>query len=160
MDKKILIALDGSEESWHAVEYVGKHFGRRPDVKVTLLHVLPDLPPLFWDIGHFLTKEEHKTRKSLVDQWEKEQEARWTDLIQKAKRRLVKAGISASAIKRKFKPDYGDVATEIIEEAQKGRYSTIVIGRSGRGKNKTSQLGSVTNKVLHHASGLHVIVIN
>jgi nucleotide-binding universal stress UspA family protein len=160
MTKKILIALDGSEAAWRAVEYVGKHFGRVPRVKVTLLHVLPDLPPLFWDIGHFLSRQEQKARKSLIDQWEKEHEARWTELIEKAKRHLVRAGVSAGAIRRTFKPDYGDVATEIIEEAVKGRYSAIVMGRTGRAKDRTPRLGSVTNKVLRHASGFQVIVVN
>jgi nucleotide-binding universal stress UspA family protein len=157
MTHKILIALDHSEGAWRAVEYVARTFGQTPGVKVTLLHILPGIPPALWDTGHIPTKEEKKARESLVATWEETKENKWKGLLQKAQGRL-EAGISAEAITRDFEPDYGGVAEEILEEARAGGYSTVVMGRRGLGTLKSILLGSVTNKVLQHAQGFAVII--
>jgi len=47
MAQKMMIALDSSEGAWHAVEYVGRTFGRTPEVEVSLGHILSGLPPAF-----------------------------------------------------------------------------------------------------------------
>ena len=159
MTHKILIALDHSEGAWRAVEYVARTFGQTPGVKVMLLHVLPGIPPALWDTGHLLTEEEKKGRARLVAIWEETKEQKWKDLLQKAQQRLVEAGISAEAITRDFEPDYSGVAEEILEEARSGGYATIVMGRRGLGKLKSILLGSVSNKVVQHAHGFAVTIV-
>jgi nucleotide-binding universal stress UspA family protein len=158
MTHKILIALDHSEGAWRAVEYVARTFGQTPGVKVTLLHILPGIPPALWDTGHILTEEEKKARERLVATWEKTKEKKWKDLLQKAQGRLVAAGISAEAITRDFEPDSSGVTEEILEEARAGGYSTVVMGRRGHGRLKSILLGSVSNKVVQHAHGFAVII--
>jgi nucleotide-binding universal stress UspA family protein len=159
MVHKILVALDASEGSWRAVEYVARTFGQTSGVEVTLLHILPGLPPAFWDIGHILTEEEKRGRERLLAVWEEEKEKKWKGLLQKAQDRLVAAGISTAAITKEFEPGYSDVAQEILEEAANGGYSTIVMGRRGLGTLKSILLGSVTNKVVQHAHGFAVVIV-
>jgi nucleotide-binding universal stress UspA family protein len=159
MGHKILIALDNSEGSWRALEYVARTFGQTSGVEVTLLHILPGLPPAFWDIGHILTKDEKKGRERLLAIWEKEKEKKWKELFQKAQERLVRAGISAAVITREYEPDYSDVAQEILDEARNHGYSTIVMGRRGLGTLKSILLGSTTNKVVQHAQGFAVTIV-
>jgi nucleotide-binding universal stress UspA family protein len=156
--EKIMIALDDSPDAWRAVELTGERFGRSAGVRVMLLHVLPDLPPRFWDIGHFLTPAERKSQARLVKEWEKSQEKEWTAVIRRARDFLVRSGISASAVKRKFVPGIGDPATEIVSEARKAGCSTIVIGRGGRQKGVSSTLGDNADKVIRLARDLDVIV--
>jgi nucleotide-binding universal stress UspA family protein len=153
-----MIALDDSEDSWQAVTYAGERFGRSAEVRITLLHVLPDLPPEFWDIGHFLSRAERKARERLIEEWEKSQEKKWTALVRKAKDYLVRSGISASAVRRKFVPGIGDPATETVTEARKGGFSTIIIGRGGVRKGPPSPLGGNADKVIRQAWDLNVIV--
>jgi hypothetical protein len=74
MANKILIALDSSEGAWAAVEYVAKTFGQAPGVQVTLLHILPGLPPAFWDHGHIMSGNEKESLQHLMAYWEEEQE--------------------------------------------------------------------------------------
>jgi nucleotide-binding universal stress UspA family protein len=156
--ENIIIALDDSEDSWLAVVYAGERFARSAGVKITLLHVLPDLPPEFWDIGHFLTPAERKARQRLIDEWEKTQEKKWTSLVQKAKDYLVRSGISASAVRRKFVPGIGDPATETVTEARKGGFTTIIIGRGGVRKGPPPPLGGNADKVIRQAWDMNVIV--
>ena len=160
MSNKILIALDSSEGAWDAVEYVAKTFGKTPGVGVTLLHILPGLPPGFWDHGHIVVSDkEKKSLQRLVANWEAEQEKQWRSLVKKAHSRLNQAGIPKDAVTDKFKPKYYDVAEDILNEAETGGFDTIVMGRRGLGMAKTLLLGSVTSKVVQKAKGCAVTTV-
>ena len=52
----------------------------------------------------------------------------------------------------------GDAASTIVGYAQKGDFDTIIIGRRGLGRFKEMMLGSISNKVLHHAKCTVMIV--
>ena len=56
MAQRILVALDGSEEAWRAVDYVATMFGQVPGVQVMLLHVQPGLPAELQEYGHVLSE--------------------------------------------------------------------------------------------------------
>jgi nucleotide-binding universal stress UspA family protein len=161
MANKILIALDNSPGAWGAVEYVAQTFGKAPAVQVTLLHILPGLPPAFWDHGHIIASPaEKKSLQHLVDNWEKEQEKQWQSLMQKAHVRLQEARIPEDAITGRFKPKDFDVAEDILDEAEAGGFDTIVMGRRGLGRAKALLLGSVTNKVAQKARGCAVTIVS
>lgn len=156
----ILIALDSSAGAWRAVEYAAETFGKSPGVQVTLFHVLPSLPPAFWDDGHVLQEKESESRQRLVANWQKEQEAKWRDLVGKAHQRLTAAGLAREAVADKFKPKGYDVAEDIINEAEAGGYDTVVMGRRGLGVAKSLLLGSVTRKVVDGAKGFAVAIVD
>jgi len=159
MVHNILMALDGSEGAWRAVEYAAQTFGKAPKVKITLLHILAGLPPAFWDDGHILQEREREGRQRLVANWQKEQEKNWEDLVNKARAQLMAAGIPEAQVAEKFKTKYFDVAEDILKEAAAGRCSTIVLGRRGLGKAKALLMGSVTNKVAQNARGIAVTIV-
>ncbi len=159
MAHKVLIALDSSAGAWRAVEYVAEAFGHAPGVQVMLLHVLSGLPPAFWDDGHILEAKEKESRQRLVAGWQKDQEKQWQGLVEKARDRLTKAGMSQDAVVNKFKPKYFDVAEDILGEAAEGKFNTIVMGRRGLGTAKALLLGSVTNKVVQNAKGRAVAIV-
>jgi nucleotide-binding universal stress UspA family protein len=159
MAHKVLIALDSSEGAWRAVDYVAEAFGRTPGVHVTLLHVLSGLPPAFWDDGHILGDQEKESRQRLVGSWQKEQEKQWQGLVKKAHDHLTKAGIPKDGVVNKFKPKYYDVAEDILSEAAEGNFDTIVMGRRGLGMAKALLLGSITNKVVQHAKGCAITIV-
>jgi nucleotide-binding universal stress UspA family protein len=161
MANKVLIALDNSEGAWGAVEYVAQTFATTPGTQVTLLHILPGLPPQFWDHGHIIASPaEKKSLQRLENNWEAEQEKQWQSLMHKARGRLQQVGIPKAAITDKFKPKDYDVAEDILDEAEEGGFDTIVMGRRGLGKAKALLLGSVTNKVAQKAKGCAVTIVS
>ncbi len=156
---KVLIALDGSEGAWHAVDYVARTFGGTAEAKVVLAHILAGLPPALWDDGHILNDRERQSRQRLKANWQAEQEKNWLGLVDKAKTHLEAAGIPGENIANLFKPKYFDVAEDLVNEAVAKGCDTIVMGRRGLGAAKSLVLGSVTNKVVLNSRGLAVTIV-
>jgi len=149
MDKKILVAIDDSENAMRVVEFVANLF--TTDTKITLFNVVqdtaalcemnsPELTPYFKSQQHSFCLLEDK-KKELVD-----------EALQKAKEVLLGAGFDVKNITIK-------VARDIVKEAQSG-YSTIVLGRRGVSGIKEFILGSVSQKVFNSAKDISVLVVN
>jgi nucleotide-binding universal stress UspA family protein len=160
MPVNLLIPMDGSESAMRAVEYVAKAFGHNPDVDIMLLHILPGIPPSLWDDGHILDTEEHQQREELVQDWENQQAKEWQVIFDQARNKLIQAGVAAEAIRSKFQPQYGDIAEDILDEAELEGRSTIVIGRRGLTGAAKFFLGSVSAKIVNHARGIAVIIVD
>lgn len=156
--KKILIAIDDSPNTFKAVEYVAQQFSGVGDLELGLVHVLPNLPAIFWDEGHILSEEEKKDRKKVVDKWIADRKARMEPVFKKAIDTLAGKGIKASQIKTKSLSDSTDVAASLLEEAKDGGYQTLVVGRRG-GREKNLLIGSVTSRIISQGSGVAVTIV-
>ena len=156
MPGSVLLAVDNSRNSQKAIDYTCAHLGR--DAAVTVFSVLPDvasacdmedpsLVPIFKDNRQaFCTLEDAK-------------KAAAKNFAEQAKACLVSAGFPAKNVKLKVVKKKGDVAAQIITEAQKGGHDTIVIGRRGLSGIKEFFLGSVSNKVVQAAQDVAVLVV-
>jgi nucleotide-binding universal stress UspA family protein len=160
MPAKLLIPLDGSEGAMRAVDYVAHTFGHTPGVEIKLVHILPGLPPSWWDDGHILNDDERQTREQVIADWEKHQEKQWQGIFARARKKLIRAGITPEAISGKFQPQFNDVAEDILDEADLEGCSTIVLGRRGLTGATRFFLGSVSQKVVNHARNLAVIIVD
>jgi nucleotide-binding universal stress UspA family protein len=160
MTIKLLIPVDGSEGAMRAVKYAADTFKQIPAVKMTLLHILPELPPSMWDDGHILTEAERRDRDAAIADWEDKEEKPWEDILHEARDQLIHGGIPAEAVSIKYQPTYSDVADDILDEAELEGCSTIVIGRHGTSGARKLFLGSVSNKVVNHAKGVAVIIVD
>ena len=156
---RMLIALDESKSSMKAVEYVTEQFSATKDLQLTLVHVLPNLPAIFWDEGHILSDDEKKERKKVVDKWLADRLVKMEPLFRKATELLVARGFSAARISRKTISDSLDAADSILEAAKDGGFGTIVLGRHSSGNGSSHLVGSVTSRVMSHGAGMAVIVV-
>ncbi len=154
---KMLIAIDDSPSSMKAVEYVAQQFGGAGDTQVGLVHVLPNLPAIFWDEGHILSDQEKRDRKKVVDKWLADRKARMEPVFRKAVETLTGKGMMPQQIRTKSISDSTDVAESILEEARDGGYQTVVTGRCDR----TSKhiLGSVASKIVSQGRGMTVTIV-
>lgn len=144
--KKMLVAYDGSEASKKALDMIGKC--AQEDDEITLLTVVPAelaessftkmlLPTI--DLSGF-TKPgsfKEKTMESLAK---------------------IKKEIETDFKNVNIAAEVGDPADEILMSAKKFGSDIIVIGYKGYGKEGRFLLGSVTDKVVRHAS-VSVLVV-
>ncbi len=156
--KKVLVGIDGSPGAMKAVEHVARLLGGTSDLRITLFHVLPNLPAKFWDDGHILTQGEKEARKQVVDTWVANQKVMIEPVFKKAAETLAKSGMSPQQIETKSISDSLDVADSILEEAQKG-YQMLVLGRHGHTPTERVIVGSITSKIVNHGAGIPVCVV-
>ena len=156
MEKRILVALDDSENALRAVQFVSRTF--TPDHEITLFSVLQDMTALYEHYSpeltpYFLTQRDAFTsiddkKKDLID-----------DAAKKAKGLLLKAGFEEKNIILKLEEQKKGIARDIINEANSG-YDAIVMGRRGLSSFTGFILGSVSQKVLHSAKNISVVVVD
>jgi len=155
-ERNVLIAFDGSESAFKAVDYVADQFSGLKDIRVTLLYVIPNVPPEFWDDGHILTPEEKRDRQVVIDRWFANQKMVLEPHFEKARRVLVEKGMEAGQVETVVAGDTVTVAEAILEEAKTGRYRTLVIGRHGA---VPILAGGLAATLLHRGAGLAVCIV-
>ncbi len=157
MAKKILVAVDDSSNSLRAVKYVATNMN--PDATVTLFSVLPDptaacgldspsLIPLFRDRKKAFCALED-TKKDAVKAF-----------MEKAKNMLVQKGFASKNVTVQIRKKKVGIARDILKEAEKGKYDTLVVGRRGLSGIKQFVLGSVSDKVVKFAKKVSVVVVD
>jgi nucleotide-binding universal stress UspA family protein len=157
--ENMLIAFDGSECSFRAVDFAGRHFSCLPDLRIVLLHVIPYPPAPLWDDGHIPGPEEKEVRERLLNQWLTDQKTKFEELFRRAIKILTDAGMSPDRIEIKSISDSVDVAESVLEEARDGGYRTLVMGRRGLSRAKRIFTGSVTSKIIGQGAGITVCVV-
>jgi nucleotide-binding universal stress UspA family protein len=138
--KKMLIAYDGSDASKKAVDMVIKCADK--DDEVTLLTVVP------------AELSESSFTKMLLPTIDLSSFVKSGSFKDKAKESLSKIAkqIESEVAKVTVVAEDGDPADEILITAKKYQSEIIIIGYKGYGKEGRFLLGSVTDKVVRHAS--------
>ncbi len=149
MENKVLIAVDLSENSLKAVDYVGNMMVHHPSVAITLLNVIrepsPDVMPDEFEREAYVKKMKEDTLRHM----------------QEAARRLVARGIAEKNIQIKLHvcKKLVSVADLVLQEAKEGQYHTVVVGRRGVSKKEEFLFGSISKKVVGEAKDCAVWVI-
>lgn len=153
---KILVALDTSEEAMRTVDFVGAMVDGT-EKQITLFHVIRglNLASQRYDVPLVLHEEwEAEVRKQL-----REAETSTEALFQKAAGRLEQAGVEDDRISTKVVTEVPSRANAIVDEAKKGGFGTVIVGRRGLSRIEEFFLGRVSNKVLQLAKEMAVWVV-
>jgi len=156
MEKKILLAIDDSENARRAVEFVAIFFA--PNNKITLFNVIPDTAALCAMNSPELTPYFTSQQSSFCLLEEKKKKL-VNEAMEKAKRILLDAKFEEKNIAIKSEVKKGGIARDIIREAKAG-YNVVVMGKRGLSGIKEFILGSVTQKVFNSAKDISVLVVD
>lgn len=152
--KKLLLAVDGSDYALNAVKYISALTPFRK-MKVMLFHVFSGVPESYLD----LEKDPQFARAArTVMAWEMQQKKEIQEYMQQAKQTLVRSGFSPDAVTLKIQNRKKGIARDIIQEAKDG-YSAIVVGRKGQGVYQEIVVGSVATKIIQKIAFLPVLMI-
>jgi nucleotide-binding universal stress UspA family protein len=145
--KKILVALDGSERSLLTVKYIAK-MAPFEDMKIVLFNVFSGVPESYWDL-----EREPKSVKSVkyVRAWEVQQKKKIEEFMEQARNTLIRAGFPETQVEINIQHRKKGIARDIIKEARAG-YEAVVTRRRGMGRIPGIILGSVSLKLLETIS--------
>ncbi|MEA2082783.1 MAG: universal stress protein [Thermodesulfobacteriota bacterium] len=160
--KKILIAVDASENALRAVEYTGEIVGNSEEFHIELLTI-----ERFSDRDLFATDEEWKEKCG-------EQQQAYMDFLAKAKQILIDRGVLEGNIFERYiescksplrSPSHEcsigtNIAQEIMNTIKEEGFGTVVIGRRGVSKEVEFLFGSVSTKIVHYAKGCTVWIVS
>ena len=144
VSQEIMFAADGSENSLKALDHLALMMGGNPEARILFFHVQPkisDYCPIDFEITDTdqLPDMIVQGDKKCIDQF-----------YAHAHKKLKDAGFDDNQIEVKVSDTLLNPGKAIIEEAKKGDYGTIVIGR--RGINKSFFTGSVSRYVINQLS--------
>lgn len=141
--KKILIAVDGSEQSLSCVRYVAA-FLAGTDSKVTLYSVLNTVPEAYWDLEQY---PGYGHRVHSLHAWAVAQKRGIELFMDNARALVLKQGFPSEAVTVTIADRKVGIARDIAYEASQG-YDALVMGRTGVSRIKDLFLGSIANKLL------------
>jgi nucleotide-binding universal stress UspA family protein len=149
--KKVLIAMDSSENALRAVNHTGFMLSGT-DCQVTLFHSKRHL-------RRFLPREIIEAAPELEELWKNKAGEQIAPYMKKAKEMLLEAGIPESQLKTKVVDGTRDAASDILKQARSNDYGTVVLGQRGHSGVKEFFMGSVTSKVFQDCGGMAVWIV-
>ncbi|WP_028575862.1 universal stress protein [Desulfonatronovibrio hydrogenovorans] len=156
--KKILVAVDASDNSARAVEYTGVMTGKAGDCDIHLFYAerLPE-------------RDIYPDEESWCAACQEEQE-KIRVFLDKAREILLKHGVKSERITVNYLPGAEftcpsgrkagrSVADQIMHAQKEGGFGTVVVGRRGVSKAEEFLFGSVSTKIIHHIKNCSVWVV-
>jgi nucleotide-binding universal stress UspA family protein len=143
--RRLLLAVDGSEQSFEAVRYASRVLPPGK-IEVVLLHVQSKIPESFWDIEK---DPSFRHRLAPVAAWAMQQEKAMKEFMEKSRQLFVDQGVPGEAVDVRIQEREVGIARDIAREAQ-GDYDALVVGRWGMSKIKDFVWGSIANKLVGH----------
>ncbi len=152
--KKILVAVDESDQSLNAVRYISNiQFSQTPEI--VLFHVITRIEQSFWEMGAGLVSSESMAAITACDV---DREKNAQEFMSRTFDVMVHSGVPRDSIKVDIHHCKVGVARDIAKESLNG-YDAVVVGRKGLSILKDIVLGSVAVKLIEKLSHVPVWVI-
>ncbi|MBU4013749.1 MAG: universal stress protein [Proteobacteria bacterium] len=149
--RKVLVGVDNSENALRAVAHAGAMLSGT-ECHVTLFHSKSH-------IRRFVPLEVLENAPGLEEIWQKKAAEEIAPYMMKAKEMLLEHELKEDNIDIKIIDGSRSVADDIIKAAKADSFGTIILGRRGISKVEEFFIGSVTRKVIQHAVGFTVWVV-
>ncbi len=155
MQKKILVAVDGSIYSTNTLHYLEELFQGCADIHFHLFSVVPcsTMP----DDRQWLDDLELISSMSPTARRQYTQTKKY---INKSILQLLRCGFTEEQISSKVQISRQSVADDILVEAHKGLYNALVIGRRGLGKLGELFMGSISKTIIEKCHDVPVWVVD
>lgn len=138
MFNKIEVPLDGSEYADKALE-IAIDLAKKYTSSIVLIHVIPTTSTL-------ITSPEG-TSSQLLMNLNSELEQSGKKILEDGEKKVQDGGVPVTIVL-----EHGNISDSIISVANKEKTDLIVIGERGLGSVARFFLGSIANKVSHHAN--------
>lgn len=150
--RKILVPYNFTRNDEKAIAFVIDRFNQQADTQITLFHAYIPVPEI--EINDKTVMRRLAGNLAYLRQKKYDLE----EALGQAQTRLVNAGFPEQSVKRIFKPQGKEIAQEIIEQATKGEFTTIVLNHHPS-KIKRYFTPSVTKKVARVLKDIELSIV-
>ena len=148
MNRNILIAVDASENSRRAVQYVAGMLGGMKGFKATVLHVIRE------------PEEDEFPAPEEKEKWYVEHGKQVERMLEEYRGMLVASGFAAEDVRTRSTHRYcPSMADCILAERDLLEYPTLVVGRQGLSRKEEFLFGSISGKIVRTARNCTVWVV-
>jgi nucleotide-binding universal stress UspA family protein len=145
--KKILVAVDGSDQAFEAARYVSQLF--LPNcMEVVLFHS-------FWEARK---DPAYRHRQAFIAEWMTEQERAIQEFLERTRQLFLEQGVPEDVVITKIKERKLGIAGDIVEECQ-GGFDALVVGREGVSKLKDLVWGSIAKELIGYPLNIPLCVV-
>ncbi|MCF8111886.1 MAG: universal stress protein [Desulfobacteraceae bacterium] len=153
MGRNVVVAVDGSENSMRALDYISMMF-KEANLEVDLLYIMPALPPLFDD-----PKVRREAKKQL-EAIEKRNQEKGEAILSEAKQRLEKLGLDKGRIRTNLEAKQKGAARDTCHFTIMNHGHAIVVGARGRSRLEKFFTGSVSGNIVQCSRETPVWLVN
>ena len=150
--RHLLVPYNFSNEDEKSLKLVIRRYAQEADVEVTLIHLYTPVPEV--DVRNNPIMEKMSANLAYLKQKQNENE----DALEAARKRLVENGFKDDQVHTVFRPIRRDVASDIIDYAEKERVSLVVLNRSPERITRFF-VRSVSDKVISRLKDIEVVVV-
>jgi nucleotide-binding universal stress UspA family protein len=148
MDKRLLIAIDESENSKMALLYVADFLGGLDGFQVKMLSVLSVPDAGFYDSDDARQK------------WIEARKDDLSDMLERYRQILIQSGFPDQKVGTEVSVTFDEpVSSVIIRKQEEYHACTLIVGRRGISKQEEFLFGSVSNKIIHKANKCAVWIV-
>jgi nucleotide-binding universal stress UspA family protein len=158
--RRVMVAMEGTPDSDQLIRYSSEFVASNPSLKYTFIHLMPPVPPTFWDDGHILANTEQKDRQSRIEKWRSEWTERVEGLMGEARKALVGQGVPETKIETFILPTKEGVARDLLNEIDEHEFQMVLMGKKSFRERKPFLMGSHANKVLQNVKGSILCLID
>jgi nucleotide-binding universal stress UspA family protein len=152
--KSIVISLDGSQNSWRSLDYISLIYGPTHDLDLTLLHILPSLPPVFADDK--IIDWQIRQKRMAVSEKNRLLAER---ILAEAKENLIKKGFDEERIRTVSQEKGISTAKDICRWANAKQADAILLTKRGSTDFETFVLGGVSSKLVEYCVNRPVWIV-
>ena len=156
IDRRILVAVDGSTYSTNTVHYLTTLFADDTRLHVDLSSVVT--APYSSELQETVTGLEPSVAALSTEGMKKYHKA--SHCLDTAEGALVRAGFAAKRVTKHSSITADGIAQSILQRARAGSYDALVVGRRGMGKLEEMVMGSVSSFLLEHCHDIPIWLVD
>ena len=147
---RVLVAMEGAPDARALTAYLAKLIAPIPAMEFTLIHLVPPLPPTFWDDGHILGRAEQEDRQDYIERWRSESRQKMERLMSEGRDLLIERGVPEKNVTIVLRPMKEGIARDLLNEIETKKYQLVVMGKRSFLERKPFLMGSHASKILQN----------
>lgn len=152
--KNVVIPVDGSRNSLKSLDYLNLMYGAEHKLQVSLLYILPALPPILTD-----PKTMDKRIRAKLKVVEKKNVQMAERILSEARAVLIKRGFDEKDIRVLYKKLEKSTARDIFNWANKKQVDAVLLTRRGQTNLETFFMGGTSSNLVNYCRDCPVWIL-